>query len=166
MEQLELTNASQVRHLIPYLRDTHGRIILTSSGAAESATTSWGAYGTTSSIVVANKDTYWVLGASKAAINHLAKTLAKEEPLITTLAIRPGMVDTLMQTDIRGKYLQNMDEEDQKKFTGAHKDGKLLPPEKPGHVMAKLATDTKLADRGLSGSFLTWSDEKLEDYQD
>lgn len=105
-------------------------------------------------------------GASKAAINHLARTLAKEEPSITTLAIRPGMVDTQMQTDIRGKYLQNMDEDDQAKFMGAHKDGKLLPPEKPGHVMARLAVDVKLAGKSLSGAFLSWSDEKLKEYHD
>lgn len=69
---------------------------------------------------------YYRSGASKAAINHLARTLAKEEPSITTLAIRPGMVDTQMQTDIRGKYLQNMDEDDQAKFTGAHEEGEAV----------------------------------------
>lgn len=73
------------------------------------------------------------------------------------------MVDTQMQTDIRGKYLSNMDEDDQVKFTGAHKEGKLLPPEKPGHVIARLATDAK---KELSGLFLSWSDEKLAAYQD
>ena len=97
-----------------------------------------------------NEDINVRLGASKAPINHLAKTLAKEELLITTLAIRPGMVDTQMQTDIRGKYLQNMDEKDQKKFVDAHKDGKLLPPEKPGNVIAKLAADSKLGERRWS----------------
>ena len=122
---------------------------MTSSGAAEHAYTSWGAYG-----------------ASKAALNHLAKTLAKEEPSITTLAIRPGMVDTQMQTNIREQYLHNMDEDDQVKFTGAYKDGKLLRPEQPGHVMAKLAVDIGLGKKGLSGSFLSWSDEKLKGYRE
>ena len=76
------------------------------------------------------------------------------------------MVDTQMQANIRGKYLHNMDEDDQVKFTGAHQDGKLLPPEKPGNVMARLAVDKGLGGRGLSGSFLSWSDGNLGDYQD
>lgn len=71
-----------------------------------------------------------------------------------------------MQTNIREQYLHNMDEDDQVKFTGAHKDGKLLRPEQPGHVMAKLAVDTGLGRKGLSGSFLSWSDEKLKEYQE
>ncbi len=139
---------------------------MTSSGAAENAYTSWGAYGSHFHLSVVNAEADGCPGASKAAINHLAKTVAKEEPSVTTLAIRPGMVDTQMQADIRGRYLHNMDEDDQAKFTGAHKDGKLLPPEKPGHVMAKLAVDPGLAGKGLSGSFLSWSDEKLRAYQD
>lgn len=76
------------------------------------------------------------------------------------------MVDTQMQVEIRGKYVHNMDEDDQAKFTGAHKDGKLLQPEQPGHVMAKLAVDTGLTKKGLSGSFLSWSDENLKEYQE
>ena len=76
------------------------------------------------------------------------------------------MVDTQMQTDIRGKYLQNMDDDDQVKFTRAHRDGKLLRPEKPGHVMARLAADPDLRGTGLSGAFLGWNDEKLKGYQD
>ena len=108
----------------------------------------------------------WHVGASKATCNHLAKTLAKEELSITTLAIRPGMVDTQMQTNIRERYLHNMDKDDQVKFTDAYKEGKLLRPEQPGHVMAKLAVDVNLAKKGLSGSFLSWSDEKLEGFQE
>jgi NAD(P)-dependent dehydrogenase (short-subunit alcohol dehydrogenase family) len=41
--------------------------------------------------------------ASKAAINSLSQSLALEEPSITSLAIRPGVVDTEMQNDIRTK---------------------------------------------------------------
>jgi NAD(P)-dependent dehydrogenase (short-subunit alcohol dehydrogenase family) len=36
-------------------------------------------------------------GSSKAALNHLARTLAVEEPDVTTVAVRPGVVDTDMQ---------------------------------------------------------------------
>lgn len=70
---------------------------------------------------------------------------------MTTVSIRPGVVDTAMQVDIREKYLKNMDEKDQGKFISAKKDGKLLPPEKPGVVIAELAIR---AEKDLSGQFL------------
>lgn len=35
--------------------------------------------------------------SSKAALNHLASTLSVEEPDITTIAFRPGVVATDMQ---------------------------------------------------------------------
>ncbi|EXJ92924.1 hypothetical protein A1O3_01480 [Capronia epimyces CBS 606.96] len=123
-----------VRSALPLLRTTKGRIVFTSSGAASNAYSSWGAYG-----------------ASKAAINHLAMTLKNEEPDVIAVSVRPGVVDTAMQVDIREKYLQNMDEQDQAKFIGAKRDGKLLPPEKPGHVIAELAVR---AGNELSGLFL------------
>ncbi|ETN46774.1 uncharacterized protein HMPREF1541_00963 [Cyphellophora europaea CBS 101466] len=135
-----------IQHTIPYLRESQGRIIITSSGAAEGSTTTWGPYG-----------------ASKAAINHLARTLAKEEPVITTVSIRPGMVETGMQTLIRGDASKHMDTTDRQRFVGAYEQGKLLPADKPGHVTARLATEAK---KELSGLFLTWNDTKLADYQD
>jgi hypothetical protein len=92
-------------------------------------------------------------------------TLAKEEPSITTVSVRPGMVNTQMQTDIRSKFLSNMDEDDRAKFTGAFEQGKLLKSEQPGHVMAKMAIDAGLAKKGLSGVYLTWNDERLKEYQ-
>ena len=135
----------QIQQTIAFLRESQGRIILTSSGAAESGTSAWGAYG-----------------ASKAALNHLAMTLANEERSITTVAIRPGMVDTAMQGIIRGEMSKNMNPDEASKFVDAHREGKLLPAEKPGHVMARLALDT---DKDLNGMFLTWSDPKLAKYQ-
>lgn len=73
------------------------------------------------------------------------------------------MVDTGMQELIRGDISRNMNKDEADKFINAHKDGKLLPPDKPGNVMARLATD---AAKDLSGAFLTWSDPKLAAYQD
>ncbi|EXJ58188.1 hypothetical protein A1O7_05613 [Cladophialophora yegresii CBS 114405] len=123
-----------ISEALPWLRQTKGRIIFTSSGAAQNAYPSWGAYG-----------------ASKAAINHLTMTLKNEEPDVTTVAIRPGVVDTAMQKDIRESFLSNMDERDQQKFRSAKEEGKLLPPEKPGNVIAELAVS---AERELSGLFI------------
>ncbi|OQU95240.1 hypothetical protein CLAIMM_01476 isoform 3 [Cladophialophora immunda] len=134
-----------IKETLPLLRSAKGRIIFTSSGAATNAYPSWGVYG-----------------ATKAAINHLAMTLKNEEPDVTTVSIRPGVVDTAMQMDIREKFLHNMDEKDQQKFLSAKSDGKLLPPEKPGNVIAELAVKAK---KELSGLFLSWDDPQLAEYQ-
>ncbi|KAK7900497.1 hypothetical protein LTR67_002779 [Exophiala xenobiotica] len=123
-----------IKEALPLLRPSQGRIVFTSSGAASHAYSSWGAYG-----------------ASKAAINHLAMTLKAEEPEITTVSVRPGVVDTAMQVDIREKFLKNLDEKDQKKFGSAKDDGILLPPDNPGRVIAELAIR---AEKDLSGQFL------------
>ena len=90
-------------------------------------------------------------GASKAALNHLAMTLAAEEPKITTISIRPGVVDTEMQRNIRETYKEHMDPKDMEKFNGLHKTGKLLKPEQPGQVIANLALNGAME---LSGQFL------------
>ncbi|WEW59471.1 short chain dehydrogenase [Emydomyces testavorans] len=135
-----------VKAALPHIRISRGNIIFTSSGAAISATIGWGFYG-----------------ASKAAMNHLNMTLAKEEPEITCLAIRPGMVDTQMQEELRSQHVEVLGPKDSERFLTAHKEGKLLPPAKPGRVIAKLAVS---APRELSGKFLSWNSEELKDYQD
>jgi NAD(P)-dependent dehydrogenase (short-subunit alcohol dehydrogenase family) len=127
-------NNIQVKQALPALRKSKGRILFTSSGAATTAYSTWGSYG-----------------ASKAAINHLAMTLGVEEPDVTTISIRPGMVDTAMQQELRDSHLQNMDPNDAKKFRSAHEDGKLLKPEQPGHVIGKLVLE---APKEFSGKFL------------
>jgi len=120
-------------------------VILTSSGAATGAYSTWGAYG-----------------SSKAALNHLGLTLSVEEPDITTISIRPGVVDTEMQVDVRSNK-DVMDTKDALKFKTLHEEGQLLRPEQPGNVIARLALD---AENGLSGKFLSWNDGELEKYQD
>lgn len=91
-------------------------------------------------------------GATKAAMNHLALTLGAEEPDVTSVSIRPGMVDTEMQRELREDHLNNLDEQMLSKFVNAHKDRKLLKPEQPGDVIAKLVLD---APNSLSGRFLS-----------
>ena len=98
--------------------------MLTSSGASLKGYTSWGAYG-----------------SSKAAANSLIQHLAAEEPLITSVAIGPGRVDTDMQAEIRSTGGAVMDPKDYNGFVSAHEEGILNPPEKPGEVIAKLSVD-------------------------
>jgi NAD(P)-dependent dehydrogenase (short-subunit alcohol dehydrogenase family) len=123
----------QIKPALPALRKSHGRIIFTSSGAAVGAYSGWGAYG-----------------SSKAAMNHLGLTLSVEEPDITSVAIRPGVVDTDMQKEVRG-HADVMDATDAEKFRTLHETGKTLRPEQPGDVIARLAVG---AEKELSGKFL------------
>jgi hypothetical protein len=55
-----------------------------------------------------------------------------------------------MQVEVRSNNAV-MDSKDVEKFKGLYEDGKLLKPEQPGHVMAKLALE---AGKELSGKFL------------
>jgi len=116
------------------LRKTNGRIIFTSSGAATGAYAAWGAYG-----------------AAKAAMNHLTMTLSVEEPLLTSIAIRPGVVDTEMQRQLRDIHNITMDPKDAEKFATLKSSGQLLRPEQPGRVIAKLVLE---APRELTGRFI------------
>jgi NAD(P)-dependent dehydrogenase (short-subunit alcohol dehydrogenase family) len=131
---------------LPALRRRRGRIVFTSSGAAQSAYSSWGAYG-----------------ASKAALNHLAMTLKNEEPYVTTICIEPGVVDSDMQKEIREVHHKTMDIADWEKFLDAKEKGTLLRPEQPGNVIAKLVVAAAIE---FSGQFLSWNDEVLKDFQD
>lgn len=140
---------------------SNGRVIFTSSGASTKAYSTWGAYG-----------------ASKAAMNHLNLTLAAEEPNLTCLSIRPGVVDTQMQSDVRNVHSALMDEKDVAKFHTLHQQGQLVKPEQPGRVIARLAVG---APKQLGGQFLeyvycslsafklltpcSWAAPELADYQ-
>jgi NAD(P)-dependent dehydrogenase (short-subunit alcohol dehydrogenase family) len=77
-------------------------------------------------------------------------TLAVEEPDITTVSIRPGVVDTDMQVEVR-RHNSVMEAKDTQKFKSLHEEGKLLKPEQPGNVMARLAV---AGEKVLSGKFL------------
>ena len=120
---------------LPALRKGKGCILLTSSGSAIKALGGQGAYG-----------------ASKAALNYLALSLKAEELEVTSMAIRPGMVDTEMQRELREDLVKSMHEQDAAKFIDAHKEGRLLKPEQPGNVMARLVLNPP---NELSGRFIT-----------
>ncbi|KAF3196968.1 hypothetical protein TWF679_003822 [Orbilia oligospora] len=113
-----------IQAAVGQLRRWKGRVVLTG----------WGAYG-----------------ASKAALNHLNQTLALEEPDIVTVAIRPGVVDTDMQTALREVHGKVMKPEEHAKFLNLKKSGNIVKPEDVGAVLGNLALK---ADKGLSGKFL------------
>ena len=84
-------------------------------------------------------------------MNHFARQLAVEEPEITSIAVRPGVVDTDMQRQLREVHSTVMAAKDNDKFLGLHQAGKLLRPDQPGHVMAKMALDPPT---DLSGKYV------------
>lgn len=84
-------------------------------------------------------------------MNHLAKTLATEEPNVTSIAVRPGAVDTQMQWELRNTHASEMLEKEAARFFDLHKAGELLKPEQPGTVIARLVLD---GPREFSGEFV------------
>ncbi|KAF8913967.1 hypothetical protein CPB84DRAFT_1860922 [Gymnopilus junonius] len=118
---------------LPLLRrSTHGgRVVFVSSGSAVKGTSGWAPYN-----------------AGKAAMNSLCRTVAEEEPDVTSVALRPGMVDTNMQSTLRALGGAHMHEKDHKKFIDVYQEGKLVKPEDCGYVIAALALQ---APKSLSG---------------
>ncbi|KAI1496613.1 hypothetical protein F5X99DRAFT_399804 [Biscogniauxia marginata] len=134
-----------LKEAIPELRKTSGRVVFISSGAAFSATVAWGSYGT-----------------SKAALTHLCAHLAVEEPSITSVALSPGKVDTEMQKAIREDGKKGMKPEVHANFVKEHETGRLLRPDEPGTVIAKLVVG---ATSDMSGKHYRWNSHELADYQ-
>ncbi len=137
-----LAAVALLRESLPLLREAHGRVVLISSGAAVNPYPTWGAYC-----------------ASKAALNHLATVLAVEEPAITALAFRPGIVDTAMQAQIREQGGEVMPSELYQKFLTYHQEGRLQPPEEVARPLIALATR---APHDWSGQFVAYFEEKVQ----
>lgn len=131
------------RFALPYLRVNHGRVINVSSGAAEGGIRGAGAYS-----------------VSKAALNHYTRVLAAEEENITAIAIRPGVVDTAMQTFIRTQGEPGMPADVYDRFVRFYEEGELLSPEIPGWTLAILAL---YAPSDWSGEFLSWDEERIQE---
>jgi NAD(P)-dependent dehydrogenase (short-subunit alcohol dehydrogenase family) len=131
-----------VQAALPALRMSGGRVVNVSSGAAEKVTPGWAAYS-----------------LAKAALNHLTRFLAQEEPEITAIAVRPGVVDTAMQAAIREAGGLAMQARDYQRFVGYFEQGKLLPPRLPGRTLACLAL---FAPHAWSGEFLSWDEGRVQ----
>lgn len=128
---------------LPYLRQNRGRVIHVSSGAATYAISGWSAYC-----------------ATKGGLNQLSRALAIEEEMVTSIAVRPGVVDTEMQAVIRTMGAQGMPEEAYQRFLRFKEEGELLPPEVPGGTLAVLAL---YAPREWDGDFLSWDEERVQE---
>ncbi len=127
---------------LPLLRKAQGRAVLVSSGAAIHPYPAWGAYC-----------------SAKAALNHFVAVLAVEEPLITAVAFRPGIVDTDMQAVIREKGAEVMPPELHQRFLEYKREGRLAPPEE---VAAPLVAVAMRAPRAWSGKFVAYYSAEVQ----
>lgn len=139
------SQVSILKHSLVHLRSSKGRVVFVSSTASIQGVSAMGGYS-----------------ATKAAINSLSRTLSQEEPEITSISLRPGVVDTEMQAQLRSEGKDLMTEVIYKDCYNLFASSKIVKPEAPAEVIANLATR---ADRALSGKFLVWNSEELSAYQ-
>jgi NAD(P)-dependent dehydrogenase (short-subunit alcohol dehydrogenase family) len=128
---------------IPHLLKQKGRIINVSSGAAKIPVLAASAYCT-----------------SKAALVQFTRVLAAEEPSLTAIAVRPGVVDTEMQALIRREGSEAMAPEQVAYYQSLKTEGKLEPPAVPARSIAWLSLH---APRDWSGQFLNYDDTQIMD---
>ncbi|SAM85001.1 related to dehydrogenase [Ustilago bromivora] len=159
-KMLNINTVSLVTTLSPalsYLRESaNPTVVFVSSGAATGNISGWAGYN-----------------ASKAAMNAIARTLANEEEKIAVFAVRPGVVDTDMQTLLRAKGKDQMKEQEAKRFLDLYQNAKLLKPQQPAWTIAALATrGTRQMPKGKDGkafgevgAFLTWNEDVLEGWK-
>jgi NAD(P)-dependent dehydrogenase (short-subunit alcohol dehydrogenase family) len=131
------------RAALSHLREHRGRIVNVSSGAATLALEHVSAYCT-----------------AKAALNHFTRVLAAEETALTALTIRPGVVDTDMQTALRREGPRTMPAEQAVYYRQLKENHQLEPPEIPARAIAWLALN---APRRFSGQFLDYDDPRISE---
>ncbi|GAC1654639.1 MAG: 3-oxoacyl-ACP reductase FabG [Ktedonobacteraceae bacterium] len=78
--------------------------------------------------------------ASKAGVEMLTLNVAAElqGKGVTVNAVRPGTVDTAMQTHIRSLPTKQAGQQLHDRFKGFHEQGKLLKPSQPARLVANL----------------------------
>ena len=131
-----------IRAAAAALSRQNGRIVNVSSGAANLALESMSAYCT-----------------AKAALNHFTRVLAVEEPELTTVAVRPGVVDTDMQTFIREEGPRTMPSDQADYYRQLKDRGELESVVLLGCSIAWLAF---YAPREFSGRFLDYDDPRIQ----
>lgn len=120
-----------------------GRIVNISSGAARGTTIGWSAYS-----------------AAKAGVEALTGVLAREvgDRGVHVNALRPGIVDTEMQVEIRGSSDENFGPENVARFRRYKEQGQLRKPEDPARLILWLLSPE--AD-GTNGEVLAIDDPEV-----
>jgi 3-oxoacyl-[acyl-carrier protein] reductase len=130
------------REAIPYLRQTSGRIVNISSGAAVNPIPIGSAYC-----------------AAKSALLHFSKVLSLEEPDLTIISFYPGEVDTPMQAEIRAKGRVEPFEGIHDFFIEQYEQGRLLTPEQSALATVALAL---AAPHEWTGAFIEFGEERVQ----
>jgi NAD(P)-dependent dehydrogenase (short-subunit alcohol dehydrogenase family) len=128
-----------MRAAIPHLDKTAGKVVNISSGAAVKVVQGWSAYC-----------------ASKAGLLHLTSAVALENPNISFFSLRPGVVDTDMQREIRES--EGMTTQDLAKFQGLKESASLEPPEVPARAAVWLLLK---GPKERSGEFIQYTDDEV-----
>jgi NAD(P)-dependent dehydrogenase (short-subunit alcohol dehydrogenase family) len=124
-----------------HLRAREGVVVHISSGAAVNAYEGWSAYS-----------------VAKAGVNHFSRSLAVEEPAVTSIAFRPGVVDTDMQALIRAEGAEGMPEDRYQRFVNYKEKGELLPPQVPARAIAALCVG---APKEWSGEYISIHEDRI-----
>ena len=136
-----LSVVQMTSHLLHYLRAVRGNVLFVSSGAANRAIDGWSAYC-----------------CAKTALFRFADSLALEEKEhgINVISVRPGVVDTDMQRDIRSTGVDQM--KDYEFFKELHEQKKLLDPNLTAERICPLALDIPA---GWTGELVNHDDDKV-----
>jgi len=133
---------------IPCLEKANGRVIMVSSGAAVNGKHGWSTYC-----------------CAKSCVNMLTKVLSLEESKISTIAIRPGVVNTPMQEAIRKECKNGFTKEDQERFKNYEKNNELRDPKEPASVLFNLALPENEFPKDCNGEFVSIDDERLAKFK-
>lgn len=106
----------------PWLMQNKGKVVNVSTGAAVHPLAAWSAYC-----------------ASKAGLHHLTRCMAIEESRIIAVSLRPGVIDTAMQDQIRQDGPGHMPPDMLQYFQQLKETNRLEPPEVPAKSLAWLA---------------------------
>jgi NAD(P)-dependent dehydrogenase (short-subunit alcohol dehydrogenase family) len=130
-----------VKAALEPLRKGTGRVVNVSSGAARHPIHGGSAYC-----------------AAKAGLTHFTAVLAAEEPAVTAVAVRPGVVDTDMQVLLRREGPKAMPPEEAAYYERLKTEGLLENPDVPARSIAWLALK---APASWSGRFLDYDDPNI-----
>jgi NAD(P)-dependent dehydrogenase (short-subunit alcohol dehydrogenase family) len=145
-KHFEVNIFSQIALVKAALPDLHrapnGRIVFVTSGVVDFPSAGWSPYA-----------------MSKSAMNAFIAALAREQPEVYSVAIKPGLVDTQMLHESQNEaHRAVMDDTFKTWFKEAREKNMIVQPEVPGSVIAKAVLSLP---RSLSGLYLAYSDDRL-----
>lgn len=133
-----LSAVAWIKESLPHLRASKGRIVFTSSAAATIPYAGFSAYC-----------------SGKSTTNMLLSCLALEEPHIITIALAPGVVDTMILEEFMAKGRPYFLPSQASYLEGLRKEGALLKPEVVAESYSKCVL---AAPKHKSGQFCDWND--------